>query len=79
MSAGSTTGSNAARASWSSAWVHTRPKEMCIRDRDVEDQVVRRLKTLCQEEDVAWEGTGPIAGVAPRLLARVKEEGLRCV
>ena len=43
---------------------------------DVEDQVVRRLKTLCQEEDVAWEGTGPIAGVAPRLLARVKEEGL---
>lgn len=43
---------------------------------DVEDQVVRRLKTLCQEEDVAWEGTGPIAGVTPRLLARVKEEGL---
>lgn len=32
---------------------------------DVEDQVVRRLKTLCQEEDVAWEGTGPIAGVPP--------------
>ena len=32
---------------------------------DVEDQVVRRLKTLCQEEDVAWEGTGPIAGVTP--------------
>ena len=43
---------------------------------DVEDQVVRRLKTLCQEEDVAWEGAGPIAGVTPRLLARVKEEGL---
>ncbi|MFQ9411584.1 MAG: hypothetical protein ACLR1T_11720 [Evtepia gabavorous] len=66
-------------SSWTATepfWPRIRVTWSAVLAEDVEDQVVRRLKTLCQEEDVAWEGTGPIAGVTPRLLARVKEEGL---
>lgn len=43
---------------------------------DISPAVLSRLKTLCQEEDVAWEGTGPIQNVTPRLLARITEEAL---
>lgn len=43
---------------------------------DISPAVLSRLKTLCREEDVAWEGSGPIQNVTPRLLARITEEAL---
>lgn len=43
---------------------------------DAEDSVIRRLETLCQEEEVPWDGHSPIQDVTPRLLARVTEEDL---
>lgn len=43
---------------------------------DTDSAVLQRLAALCREEGVAWSGTGPVEGVTPRLLARVKEEGL---
>lgn len=43
---------------------------------DCPPETLRRLKTLCQEENVAWEGKGDISNVSSRFLARVKEEGL---
>ncbi len=41
--------------------------------------VLRRLKVLCREEAVVWSGEGPIERAPARLLARVREEGLRGV
>ena len=43
---------------------------------DISPAVLSRLQTLCREEDVAWEGSGPIQEVTPRLLARITEEAL---
>lgn len=45
-------------------------------DQDADPAVRQRLAALCREEGVAWSGTGPVEEVTPRLLARVKEEGL---
>lgn len=41
-----------------------------------EEKVIRRLERLCQEEEVPWDGQGPIQDVTPRLLARITEENL---
>ena len=43
---------------------------------DITPAVLSRLQTLCREEGVAWEGSGPIQEVTPRLLARITEEAL---
>lgn len=43
---------------------------------DITPAVLSRLQTLCREEGVAWEGSGPIQNVTPRLLARITEEAL---
>lgn len=45
-------------------------------DQEADPAVRQRLAALCREEGVAWSGTGPVEEVTPRLLARVKEEGL---
>lgn len=45
-------------------------------DQKADPAVRQRLAALCREEGVAWSGTGPVEEVTPRLLARVKEEGL---
>ena len=45
-------------------------------DQEADPAVRQRLAALCREEGVAWSGTGPVEEVIPRLLARVKEEGL---
>ena len=45
-------------------------------DQEADPAVRQRLAALCREEGVAWSGTGPMEEVTPRLLARVKEEGL---
>ena len=45
-------------------------------DQEADSAVRQRLAALCREEGVAWSGTGPVEEVTPRLLARVKEEGL---
>lgn len=36
----------------------------------------RRLRTLCQAERVDWSGEGPVEGVTPRLMARIRESSL---
>lgn len=43
---------------------------------DITPAVLSRLQTLCREEGVAWEGSGPIQEVTPCLLARITEEDL---
>ncbi|HIY06581.1 MAG TPA: hypothetical protein H9844_05825 [Candidatus Evtepia faecigallinarum] len=43
---------------------------------DISPAVLSRLQTLCREEGVAWEGSGPIQEVTPCLLARITEEDL---
>ena len=45
-------------------------------DQKADPAVRQRLAALCREEGVAWSGTGPVEEVTPRLLVRVKEEGL---
>ena len=42
-----------------------------------DDGTVTRLKALCEEEGADWDGTGDVVPVSPRLLARIKGEGLR--
>ena len=39
-------------------------------------EAVLRLKTLCREEGTAWDGVSPIEPVSPRLLARIRAEGI---
>ena len=41
-----------------------------------DEAVLRRLKVLCQEEEVVWTGEGSIDQVTSRLMARIREEGL---
>ncbi|MDO4516257.1 MAG: penicillin-binding transpeptidase domain-containing protein [Bacillota bacterium] len=41
-----------------------------------DEAVLRRLKILCQEEEVTWTGEGSIEPVTSRLMARIREEGL---
>ena len=41
-----------------------------------DEAVLRRLKVLCQEEEVVWTGEGSIDRVTSRLMARIREEGL---
>lgn len=39
-------------------------------------ETVDRLKTLCRAEGTDWDGQGDISPVSPRLLARIRGEGL---
>lgn len=43
------------------------------------NDVKNRLRQLCREEDVSWDGSSVIAEPTPRLLARIKEEALEGV
>ena len=41
-----------------------------------EDGTVNRLIALCEEEGADWDGEGELAPVSPRLLARIRGDGL---
>ena len=44
-----------------------------------DEETVARLKALCKEEGADWDGEGEVSPVSPRLLARIKGEGLQGV
>ncbi len=48
-------------------------------DENCPADVKQRLRTLCREEDVSWDGGTSIPEPTPRLLARIQEESLEGV